>query len=183
MEADRFDRYTKEKNGWFSKRPPSLEVKEFLNLLGGYRSLIVLDLGSGSCSDTEFLKHKGIKALSVDIEGTPNILADLREPLPFLSNSIDGVFCRGVFHILSCKNQIGAIKEIHRVLKLGGVAYLTFEISIFIEEEHQLVLVEYNFGVRLKELFIGRWRVGKRVDHGDHSHYFGVFRGRKNYEL
>lgn len=176
---DLYDHYIAEQHNWFTPRQPSVEVKLFYRLLVNRNNAPVLDIGSGSCADTFYLRKQGVKALAVDIDGSPDVYADLRNTLPFSNNFASAIFCRGVLHILSDKDQIHAIEEMHRTLQLGGLLYATFMISIFTDNRFQLITVDDHFGMNLDSLFFGRWSKSRCKNHGDHYHYFGSYIGYK----
>lgn len=173
-------RYLTKQNDWFTPRLPSREVKQFLKLIPcGNGCSPVLDIGSGPCSDTLYLKQQGISAISFDIDGSPDVYGDLRQTLPFPDCYAKAIICRGVLHILSDVDQIHAIGEMHRILQPWGLFYATFMISIFVDKRHQLITVEDYFGMNLDSYFAGHWRKSNLQNHGDHYHYFGKYIGNK----
>lgn len=88
-----------------------------------------LNLGMGS--------DKKIGYINVDIEKEfyymneqnktvlvkPDVVADFEEPLPFKDNSFDEIICFEVIEHI--KNHLQFLKEIKRVLEVGGKAYFT----------------------------------------------------------
>ncbi len=97
----------------------------------GVRNPRVLDLGCGPGSMTaKLLEIPGIRLTGVDI--SPSMIALARQRFPgidfqvddmeglcFEDNGFDLVFCSGVLHHLPMLQRV--LKEIHRVLKPGGV--------------------------------------------------------------
>lgn len=83
-----------------------------------------LDMGCGSGHLVQILKQKGMKAKGVDIQPGPDIIkADLNQVLPIEDDSIDLVTSLANLEHLD-KPMIN-LKEIHRILKPGGICILT----------------------------------------------------------
>lgn len=78
---------------------------------------LILNLGSGT-------KIKRADVVNVDFYpfANVNVVADITK-LPFKDNSVDAVICESVLEHM--KDPWSALKEMHRVLKLGGLAYVT----------------------------------------------------------
>ncbi len=97
----------------------------------GFEAPAVLDLGCGPGSLTDkLLSIPNVKLTGVDI--SPAMIREARrkfpqveffvddaEALSFEDNSLDAVFCSGVLHHFPALDM--ALKEIHRVLKPGGL--------------------------------------------------------------
>lgn len=73
----------------------------------------MLDLGCGG--------HKTPGAIGLDIAGSPDVLADLREPLPFRANSFRIVTAHQVFEHVRSEFQYDLWNEVHRVLVPFGI--------------------------------------------------------------
>ena len=102
---------------------------------------VILDLGCGSGRHVVHLASQGFKVLGLDISPTALgltqswlreegheatlILADTRQPLPFHDRCLDGVLSTQVIHHAPIADVRMAIKEIHRVLVRGGLAFVT----------------------------------------------------------
>lgn len=124
---------------FFGEEPSgfAVEALDFFQLHGVKD---VLELGPGQGRDTFFFAHKGLEVMALDYseraahELTSKIEAqaladrvkvqahDVRQPLPLPSESIDACYA----HMLLCmhlsrKEIAGAMREIHRVLRLGGL--------------------------------------------------------------
>lgn len=113
----------------------------------------ILDVGAGKGRHAMFFAKNGLKSCAVDFskDGIDYISAKSKESnleidarvadmteLPFDNESFDGVIC---FHTIYHSDYQGvkkALSEIHRVLKPGGEAYITFNAKDnpnFIEEQ------------------------------------------------
>ncbi|EAL5949676.1 class I SAM-dependent methyltransferase [Campylobacter jejuni] len=99
----------------------------------------ILDLGCGAGRHVKFLAENGFKAFGVDYSEngikatqellkTYNLQADLKvssvDDIPYEDESFDGLLCYGVLYYNSKEVIEKAAKEIHRVLKKDGVAYI-----------------------------------------------------------
>jgi SAM-dependent methyltransferase len=98
-----------------------------------------LDVGSGPGHDAVFLIQEGFNVIAVDISPTAVILArenashhglfgffqqgDIRR-IPVEDGFIDFANDRGCFHVLSAEDRAIAVKELHRVLRRGGLLLL-----------------------------------------------------------
>jgi SAM-dependent methyltransferase len=101
--------------------------------------LSALDIGVGGGRHTRLLCELGFDTFGIDIsaEGvrqTEVLLAGLgfkptlkqapMTELPFESNSFDAAVSYGVFYYGTAEDMRGAIDELHRVLKVGGQAFV-----------------------------------------------------------
>jgi len=90
----------------------------------------ILDAPSGDGSLVEALHRRGYDARGLDIDpaaaarlGPSFTVADLNGPFPFPDHSFDAVLSiEGIEHL---ENRFAYLREIHRVLKRGGVLILT----------------------------------------------------------
>ena len=120
---------------------PLDEVKRFgeeLKKSGLYR---ILDLGCGNGRHTVFLKKAGFDVWGLDnapvgiqlakewLEeehlATPLVLADVHAPFPFRDNSFDGLISTRVIHHATQAKVLGAVHEIIRVVRKGGMILIT----------------------------------------------------------
>lgn len=86
------------------------------NLLSNRQRPIYLNLGSGP---------RGVDDIHwVNVDGFPDqnvhYLVDFGRPLPFPSESLDGIFCEHVMEHFSLEDGERIAREVHRVLRLGG---------------------------------------------------------------
>jgi len=94
---------------------------------------ILVDLGSGpSRLIIEFYKQRVRHAYQIDLlntglpsEGISVLQSDLEKPLPLPDSSIDIVVGTRFFEYLTVKGRLLQIKEIERILRPGGKAFLT----------------------------------------------------------
>ncbi len=108
-------------------------LKKFTNLV---KKGWILDCGCAAGRDSYILKNNGLKVTGIDLSEKllniarkkhPNIefiKADIRK-VPFKNNSFDGIWASAVIHHLNYKDMIKAIKEFKRVLKPGGILFLS----------------------------------------------------------
>jgi len=93
--------------------------------LGGRRFGTILDIGAGKGPYKKFLECD--KYVPLDVEnrsGDPDtVIADLNEKIPLSDNYADCVICTEVLEHIKKPQQ--ALREIHRVLKKGGLLVLT----------------------------------------------------------
>lgn len=117
-----------------------------------------LDIGCREGYQTEFLKNKGYKVSSIDIEKSiPEcIVMDANKRLKFKDNSFDLIWCSEVIeHLDDPKFSVG---EFRRVLKPGGKMILTTPNS-------------YCWVFRLLYLFGSS---PARLQRKDHKHFFSM---------
>lgn len=69
----------------------------------------------------DYLAKVDYKVLDKVEDFHPDIIGDIHQ-LPFADNSIDAIICIAVLEHV--ENPIQAMSEIHRVLKIGGYAYI-----------------------------------------------------------
>lgn len=84
----------------------------------------VIDLGCGSGRLVQIFKQKGFKALGIDVSPGQDIIAsNLNEPLPIEESSVDLI--TSLANLEHLNNPLLNLKEIHRVLRKGGICVLT----------------------------------------------------------
>jgi ubiquinone/menaquinone biosynthesis C-methylase UbiE len=97
----------------------------------------VLEAGCGTCNLVLKIKEKGGKVVGLDnCRAALNIcaqkdstieliLANLEENLPFSNNFFDKITCNNTLYTISQKKQLATLKELHRVLRIGGMIVLS----------------------------------------------------------
>ncbi len=101
----------------------------------------ILDLGCGSGRHAIEFARRGFSSFGLDIsvtglslamewaaeKGVPAALtrADVRLPLPFCASSFDGLLSTQVIHHAYLAQIRVTIAEIHRILRPGGLAFIT----------------------------------------------------------
>lgn len=110
------------------------------------RGALVVDLGAGAGADALFFARNGHKVILLDIspfaltkakeralaEGLHNSITTQQtdfglHEFPIKSDSIDVVYSRISLHYFESQHTIRLFRDIYRMLKTGGTAYLTFK--------------------------------------------------------
>jgi len=123
----------------FNQPHPDLPmIVQKLNQLGARK---ILDLGCGTGRHTVYLSQHGFQVYSLD--GAPHALLrskawlsennlkayllrhEMTEPIPFPAGSFDGLISTQVIHHARLATVQAIIAEIHRLLKPGGLVYVT----------------------------------------------------------
>lgn len=100
----------------------NLEISKHVKNVGD----VVIDLGGGKNPSYERFWHiKPKKFIRVDVNevAEPNVIADLNKPLPFSDNFADVALLFNVIYIL--EDPIKTLREINRILKIGGRLFIT----------------------------------------------------------
>lgn len=159
--TDYFASDYEDKNRWMSYWHQIKEVSDF-------RPENVLVVGKGSGLVPEYLKLKGIKTITVDIDESlnPDVIASVLKML-FRDNEFDVVLCAQVLEHLPYDNFNQALFEIKRVAKKGAVISLPhFGPAIRFLFKFPL-FPEIKFMIKLpypkKHIFKGEhyWEIGK----------------------
>lgn len=85
--------------------------------------MIVLELGVGHHQQTsEWWEHLSARVVGVDLRsiGQTDVVADMEQPLPFRSQSVDGVWSSHMFEHLSQPGAQQLLRECFRVIRPGG---------------------------------------------------------------
>ena len=113
--------------------------------LPDWREREILDAG---CGTGAILKRLGNPEKNVGIDLAPEALAFCRErglnnvrqadicALPFADASFDAVICSSVLYHLWVGDVEGALREMHRVLRLGGVLLINVPAFRFLHSPH-----------------------------------------------
>jgi len=120
---------------------PCARFDELVEAFNQHGCKKILDLGCGSGRHVVALAQQGFKPLGLDNapEGlrltrrwleheclsAPLALADVRQPLPFPDEVFDGLLSTRVIHHARLATIIKTAREIARVLKTGGVLFVT----------------------------------------------------------
>ena len=123
----------------FTEKLPA--QKEFVERFSQLRFRQILDLGCGNGRHVVALASTGFEVIGLDISRTGLALtqqwlnecglsarllqADTRHHLPLMENVIEGLISTQVIHHAYRAEVLLAIAEIHRILKPGGVAFVT----------------------------------------------------------
>lgn len=81
--------------------------------------MIVLNLGAGTKAVPEGLAEPGAEIISVDLAGTPDVLADVRK-MPFEDGYADVAYASHLLEHFDEHELPALLAEWHRVLKPGG---------------------------------------------------------------
>jgi ubiquinone/menaquinone biosynthesis C-methylase UbiE len=118
----------------YEENPQLKDLDIFLKLLKTKSK--ILDLGCGAGQDAKYLAEAGIDVLGLDISKEMIAEAKKRNPaisfsvgdfllFNFLDDKFDAVWCSTVFHhIPSAQNEV-FIKKIQRILRSGGLLYIS----------------------------------------------------------
>jgi ubiquinone/menaquinone biosynthesis C-methylase UbiE len=148
------DNYWNNKNNVsaFKLKPPSEDLIEFVSKNYPDTSIIdVLDLGCGGGRHTVWLSQNGFRTRACDLHAemvtatkeaiaAHSLLAEISlasvTSLPYPDESFDLVVSTGVLHNLTnVKDLEIAFNEISRVIKKGGLFFLTIFTNSYISEE------------------------------------------------
>ena len=154
---------------WYSRSIVSLQAKRFAQYLT--KDMKVLEIGCGSGVDADYFRRLGFSIRTCDIKGPIPDDISICEELIYPDNSFDAIFCRGVLHLTEC---VRALSEVNRVIKGGGLCYLSYPRDIKLDDEfYQLVEDEVVTGYYGKLLY----RKTRKTNHGHHSHWFEEYLG------
>jgi SAM-dependent methyltransferase len=146
----------------------------------------ILDVGADTCWATATFAHTGLHAVALDISMIEmqglrtadwwfadrgvyfeRVLAQM-SALPFVDESFDWVFCCEVLHHNDRKGVIGALGEIHRVLRPGGSLLVMNEPLRWptdLKRDHGAEVAQYSGNEHvyfLAEYLWMTWRAGFR---------------------
>ena len=121
-------------------KEPHSDVMTFTEELKQAGLLRVLDLGCGSGRHVVYLKQQGFHVIGLDsaphglqltqawleeeMLAAPLVLADAHDPLPFPDAAFDAIVCIKVIHHGLRGRVLGAVSEIRRILRPGGMLLL-----------------------------------------------------------
>ena len=147
-------------NNFFDLIKETLKGKSFYRILFNWQAAkhcvglggVCVDLACGkkTASYWRYWKINPEKLIRVDIdkESGADIVANLNDPIPLSDNLADNVFMFNSLYLI--KEPLELLKEIRRILKPGGRAFITFQ---FIKSEETRVADLHRFtSCRVKEL-------------------------------
>lgn len=135
----------------FDKRPETafyitrlVEYPVCISLLKPCAGETILDLGTGDSMLPDYLRHFGACVVETDLKAPMSehkssvysIRANVVS-LPYRDNAFDKVVCISMLNELEKSNDILAMKEILRIVKPGGVVFLSFELDSHESHENQ----------------------------------------------
>src|SRR5687767_9443839 len=98
------------------------------------RKMILVNLGCGGARypepwinvDTLRDQLKPGTPERTNLDAEPNYIeADLRNPLPFADNSVDGILLQHVIEHFACHDAVKLLAECRRVLVVGGIVVVS----------------------------------------------------------
>ena len=123
---------------------PSIPALKATNLFKKHNTKNIIELGAGLGRDTIFFGQNSINVYALDYspsgieiinhkikknnlsKSVSTKLIDVRKTLPFEDNSIEGVFSHMLYCMALTTNDLKNLnKEIHRILKPGGINIYT----------------------------------------------------------
>jgi len=126
-----FEALRRESSSWWSITRRKLLRDAVVQAVRGKREARILDFGCTAeleFSNSPYLRvlnaHSSLPALAFhQIEGCQNLVCTRSEELGFASNSFDAIVAGDILQ--SLPDDLGALRELRRVLKDGGSLYLT----------------------------------------------------------
>ena len=150
MDKEKFNQQSQHWENNFSSKPemfglePSTPAKKALKIFKNNKANKIVELGAGLGRDSiYFSKHSiHVEALDYSQSGIKNInqkikqnnlsnlintkIFDVRKKLPFKNNSIEGVYSHMLYCMALTTSDLESLnKEIHRILKPGGINIYT----------------------------------------------------------
>lgn len=121
------------------------ELQVFLHQYYSEGAAAILDIGAGTKPYAIVYREVFLECTSVDLPGSLHDVSDVdvfarAEDLPFDAQSYDCVLCTEVLE--HCADPAAALREIARVLKPGGRAFVT---TPFLVAEHEMPQDYYRF--------------------------------------
>jgi SAM-dependent methyltransferase len=130
-----WDSHYKTNNTPWVTGEPALELVEYFKELGKAPA-DALEIGSGVGTDSIWMAQQGSRVTAVDISPTALetakknaesaqakvnfVLGDIRTERPVQANSVDFVYDRGVYHVMTAEQQPSFVDSVADVLRDGG---------------------------------------------------------------
>lgn len=140
----------------FRQKPFSDIVVEIENMTKNFRDGKILEIGCGNCRNLLDFAKADFDCYGIDFSSEMlkyakeyckkhKIKVKLKkaraEKLPFKKEYFDYILCIATLHHLNKKEQEKSVKEMNRVLKHGGLAFITvwnkFPLSLFVKEKYE----------------------------------------------
>lgn len=156
----------KTKSNWdniynsLGEKAPILDdwLEKYLPFINKGKDIPIIDLGCGFGNDTLYLSQRGFSVVSCDyskmalarlkhfIEKPNCCCLDMRDKLPFKSDSAKIIICDLSIHYFNEKTTKALIEEISRVLTLGGMLICRVNsIDELRTEREEIVELERNY--------------------------------------
>jgi SAM-dependent methyltransferase len=142
----------------FTEHLPALD--EVAQKFQAHQCRKVLDLGCGNGRHVVALAGLGFQVIGLDISFTGLVLSqqwleessqravliqsDTRQPLPLVENCLDGLLSTQVIHHALLDEVLMAINEIYRILKPGGLAFVTVPCRSSSQRRSKSLQIEEN---------------------------------------
>lgn len=134
-----------EETHWWYRALHRLIFETLENALPDWREKTILDAGCGTGAILEQLGHQE-KNIGVDLapeaislchrRGLNNVQQADISALPFADASFDAVICSSVLYHEWVKDVAGALRELHRVLRPGGLLLVNLPAFRFLHSAH-----------------------------------------------
>ena len=118
---------------------------------------LTLDLACGTGSDSLWLQNHGIPSAACDYSLTglklfhtylpliPVLCFDMTKPFPFPDRTFDALICDMGLHFFSEKDTLSILREIKRILKQDGTAFLRLNAAEDLQPEKIAAEIEPHF--------------------------------------
>ncbi len=150
------------------------KIKGILTKFKQIQKCSILDIGCGSGIITTYLGKKAKKMYGVDVRDERVSKKSFKfqivknETLPFKKNSFDIVISN--FVIEHIENPKKHLKEVYRVLKKGGICYLSAPNKWFPKEPHYNLFFLSYLPQKLSNLYLKILKKGEKFDISPKSH-------------
>jgi len=124
---------------------PHPDIDRFVRILTKQNAKKILDFGSGTGRHVIYLAKEGFDVVGIDISKTgvkmtkdwlkseglkaELLIKDIAKPIPYSNNFFDAVISTQVIHHGEKQTITNVIKEITRVVRPGGIIFITVPIN------------------------------------------------------